>query len=231
MPDEMVAWLQQLGDRLRLRFEVASVDRWVRRIARAIRNHQRVAVGQRPEGIPRRTPVAHASVHEDDPRSRSDCLDVKRRHGRTIDGCTGEAGTAFSRHCKQRLSAARCRSSRRGSRIHAQDKPAAPARPHSLQAALQATPQGVNKVGRKWVFFVEKWPLSNVTSSAMLAVMEPSRPTFEPAGAGMLLSATTAASLGVGALVGWAAGSVWLRILRRAVVRVPAGIGAVYFRY
>jgi len=89
----------------------------------------------------------------------------------------------------------------------------------------------VNKVGRKWAFFVEKWPLSNVTNSAMLAVMEPSRPTFEPAGAGMLLSATTAASVGVGALVGWAAGSVGYGILGGAVVGVPAGIVAVYFRY
>src|SRR5256714_12614839 len=186
MPDEVVAWLQQLGDRLRLRFEVASVDRWVRRIARAIRNHQRVAVGQRPEGIPRRTPVADASVHEDNTRPAADRLDVEVGHKRKIN------------------------------RLHRQSRP-------GLQAALQATPQGVNKVGRKWAFFVEKWPLSNVTSSAMLAVMEPSRPTFEPAGAGMLLSATTAASVGVGALVGWAAGSVGHGILGGAVVGVPAG--------
>jgi hypothetical protein len=89
----------------------------------------------------------------------------------------------------------------------------------------------VNKVGRKWVVFVEKWPLSNVTSSDMLAAMEPSRPTFEPAGAGMLLSATTAASVGVGALVGWVAGSVGYGILGGAIVGVPAGIAAVYFRY
>ena len=66
----------------------------------------------------------------------------------------------------------------------------------------------------------------------MLALMEPSpRPTFEPAGAGMLLSATTAASVGVGALVGWAAGSVGYGILGGAVVGIPAGIVAVYFRY
>ena len=65
----------------------------------------------------------------------------------------------------------------------------------------------------------------------MLAAMEPYRPTFEPAGAGMLLSATTAASVGVGALVGWAAGSVGYGILGGAIVGVPAGIAAVYFRY
>jgi hypothetical protein len=89
----------------------------------------------------------------------------------------------------------------------------------------------VNKVGRKRAVFMEKWPLWNVTSSDMLAAMEPSRPTFRPAGAGMLLAATTAASVGTGALVGWAAGSVGFGILGGAVVGVPAGIAAVYFRY
>jgi hypothetical protein len=47
----------------------------------------------------------------------------------------------------------------------------------------------------------------------------------------MLLSATTAASVGVGALVGWAVGSIGYGILGGAVVGVPAGIAAVYFRY
>ena len=66
----------------------------------------------------------------------------------------------------------------------------------------------------------------------MLAAMERRpRPTFEPAGAGMLLAAATAASVGAGALVGWAAGSVGLGILGGAVIGVPAGIVAVYFRY
>ena len=66
----------------------------------------------------------------------------------------------------------------------------------------------------------------------MLAAMESgSRPTFQPAGAGMLLAATTAASVGTGALVGWAAGSVGYGILGGAIVGVPAGIVAVYFRY
>jgi hypothetical protein len=66
----------------------------------------------------------------------------------------------------------------------------------------------------------------------MLAAMErPSRPTFEPAGAGMLLAATTAACVGAGALLGWAAGAVGYGILGGAVVGVPAGIVAVYFRY
>ncbi|MDQ2983157.1 MAG: hypothetical protein M3R70_04435 [Actinomycetota bacterium] len=62
--------------------------------------------------------------------------------------------------------------------------------------------------------------------------MEPGqRPTFQPAGAGMLLASTTAASIGVGALIGWAAGSLPYGILGGAVVGVPAGVTAVYFRY
>jgi hypothetical protein len=66
----------------------------------------------------------------------------------------------------------------------------------------------------------------------MLAAMEPApRPTFQPAGAGMLLVATTAASVGVGALIGWVAGNAGYGILGGAIVGVPAGIGAVYFRY
>jgi hypothetical protein len=65
----------------------------------------------------------------------------------------------------------------------------------------------------------------------MLAAMPDPRPTFEPAGAGMLLAATTATSVGAGALVGWAAGSLGYGILGGAVVGVPAGIVAVYFRY
>ena len=47
----------------------------------------------------------------------------------------------------------------------------------------------------------------------------------------MLLAATTAASVGAGALVGWVAGSVGYGILGGAVVGVPAGIVSVYFRY
>jgi hypothetical protein len=66
----------------------------------------------------------------------------------------------------------------------------------------------------------------------MLAVMEPtSRPTFQPAGAGMLLAATTASSIGAGALVGWIAGNLGYGVLGGAIVGVPAGVTAVYFRY
>ena len=47
----------------------------------------------------------------------------------------------------------------------------------------------------------------------------------------MLLAAATAASVGVGALVGWAAGSIAYGVLGGSVVGVPAGIVAVYVRY
>jgi hypothetical protein len=62
--------------------------------------------------------------------------------------------------------------------------------------------------------------------------MEPSpRPSLQPAGAGALLVGTTAAGVGIGALIGWAAGSWPLGALGGAVVGVPAGVGAVYYRY
>lgn len=65
----------------------------------------------------------------------------------------------------------------------------------------------------------------------MLAPMEPSRPAFHPAGAGALLAGTTAACIGGGALVGWAAGSLGYGILAGAMIGVPAGVGAVYVKY
>lgn len=57
------------------------------------------------------------------------------------------------------------------------------------------------------------------------------RSSFNPAGAGALLAATTASAVGAGALVGWAAGSVGLGILGGALVGVPAGVFVVYRRY
>ncbi|MFN2471142.1 MAG: hypothetical protein ABR583_09175 [Gaiellaceae bacterium] len=57
------------------------------------------------------------------------------------------------------------------------------------------------------------------------------RPAFQPAGAGALLLASTAACIGIGTLVGWAAGAWGLGALGGAVVGVPAGTFAVYRRY
>jgi len=66
----------------------------------------------------------------------------------------------------------------------------------------------------------------------MLAGMEPApRATFQPAGAGALLAAVTGAGVGLGALVGWAAGSWSLGALGGAVAGIPAGVFTVYRRY
>ena len=62
--------------------------------------------------------------------------------------------------------------------------------------------------------------------------MEPTpRPSFNPAGAGGLLIGTTAAVIGLGALVGWAAGNTAYGILAGAIAGIPAGIAVVYKRY
>jgi F0F1-type ATP synthase assembly protein I len=57
------------------------------------------------------------------------------------------------------------------------------------------------------------------------------RQTFEPAGAGVLLASTTALGIGLGGLIGWAAGALRYGLLGGAILGVPAGIFAVYRRY
>ena len=59
----------------------------------------------------------------------------------------------------------------------------------------------------------------------------PSRPSFQPAGAGMLLVSATMLAIAVGALVGWVAGSLGLGALGGAVVGIPLGVFVVYRRY
>jgi hypothetical protein len=62
--------------------------------------------------------------------------------------------------------------------------------------------------------------------------MEPApRSSFEPAGAGALLGGATVAGVGVGALIGWGAGSAGIGALVGAVVGIPTGVFAVYRRY
>jgi F0F1-type ATP synthase assembly protein I len=62
--------------------------------------------------------------------------------------------------------------------------------------------------------------------------MEPGpRQSFQPAGAGALLAATTGAGVGVGALIGWAVGSWGIGALVGAIAGIPAGVFAVYRRY
>lgn len=67
----------------------------------------------------------------------------------------------------------------------------------------------------------------------MLATgMAPSSRSFlQPAGAGALLTATTGAGIGLGALIGWAMGSAGLGVLGGAIAGVPAGVFVVYRRY
>ena len=98
--------------------------------------------------------------------------------------------------------------------------------------ADQANRDSVTKYGE--ISGVE--PCFAVTSSrthpGMLRPMEPSpRPTFSPAGAGGLLVATTAATIGLGSLIGWTAGRWAYGALGGAVVGVPAGVAAVYRTY
>jgi hypothetical protein len=62
--------------------------------------------------------------------------------------------------------------------------------------------------------------------------MEPTgRPTIHPAGAGGVLLGALALGVGLGALIGWVAGSWQLGALAGAVLGIPAGVVAVYRRY
>jgi len=62
--------------------------------------------------------------------------------------------------------------------------------------------------------------------------MEPSpRQSLDPAGAGAVLIGTTAGGIGIGAVIGWAAGSWPIGALIGALVGIPAAIFAVYRRY
>jgi len=62
--------------------------------------------------------------------------------------------------------------------------------------------------------------------------MEPtSRPNFQLAGAGGVLFGFTAACIILGALIGWAAGSVAYGIVFGAVIGIPVGVAATILRY
>jgi F0F1-type ATP synthase assembly protein I len=62
--------------------------------------------------------------------------------------------------------------------------------------------------------------------------MDPApRSSFQPAGAGAILVSGTALGAGVGALIGWPAGSAGIGALIGAALGIPAGIYAVYRRY
>jgi hypothetical protein len=71
-----------------------------------------------------------------------------------------------------------------------------------------------------------------MSSGILGAGMERSpRPSFEPAGAGGLLAATTMVLAAIGALVGWALGSAGVGAAVGAAAGIPAGIFVVYRRY
>ncbi len=55
--------------------------------------------------------------------------------------------------------------------------------------------------------------------------------SFDPAGAGGVLLAALVLCIGLGVLVGWAAGSAGIGALGGAIVGILAGIYAVYRRY
>ena len=62
--------------------------------------------------------------------------------------------------------------------------------------------------------------------------MEPvGRQSFPPAEAGAYLIGVIFAVTGIGALLGWVAGSVGIGILIGAVIGIPGGTFAVYRRY
>jgi F0F1-type ATP synthase assembly protein I len=62
--------------------------------------------------------------------------------------------------------------------------------------------------------------------------MEPLAPhAFQPAQAGALLIVLTAITIAVGALIGWAAGSVRAGLVVGVLLGVPVGIVGVYRRY
>ncbi len=62
--------------------------------------------------------------------------------------------------------------------------------------------------------------------------MEPiGHQSFPPVEAGAILITLTLVAIALGALVGWAAGSLEIGVLVGAVLGVPAGVFAVYRRY
>jgi hypothetical protein len=65
----------------------------------------------------------------------------------------------------------------------------------------------------------------------MIPVRTSDRASLDPIAAGALLAGVLFACVGIGALVGWAAGSVGIGILVGAVVGIPAAILSVYWRY
>ena len=58
-----------------------------------------------------------------------------------------------------------------------------------------------------------------------------SRRTLDPAGAGGVLLLGIVVGLGIGALIGWAAGNTGIGLLVGAILGIPLGVVLVYRRY
>ena len=65
----------------------------------------------------------------------------------------------------------------------------------------------------------------------MIASAIADRTSFDPLGAGAMLLSVLFACVGIGALVGWAAGSTDIGIAIGSVVGIPAAIVAVFSAY
>lgn len=65
----------------------------------------------------------------------------------------------------------------------------------------------------------------------MLSVVAAERTQLDPLGAGAVLLGALAACVGVGALLGWAAGSVGAGVAIGSVIGIPLAIFTVYRRY
>ena len=65
----------------------------------------------------------------------------------------------------------------------------------------------------------------------MLASVAAGRTSIDPLGAGALLAGVLFLCVGLGALVGLAAGSVGVGVAIGAVIGIPASIASVYARY
>jgi hypothetical protein len=68
-----------------------------------------------------------------------------------------------------------------------------------------------------------------VPSPVLMQAASPS--SFDPAGAGGVLLAALLVCIGLGVLVGWAAGAAGIGALVGAILGILAGILAVYRRY
>lgn len=74
-------------------------------------------------------------------------------------------------------------------------------------------------------------PPGKLAPGRMIFAVTSQRSSFDPLGAGALLAGVLFACVGLGAVLGWAAGSTGIGVAIGAVIGVPASILAVYLRY